>query len=42
VTSGTSAPLSKSYAARNIESPLFPGFILLAWIGVYIFHLRRH
>jgi len=42
-STGTSAPVSKSHAARNIGSPSgLPGFILLAWIGVYIFHSRRH
>ena len=43
LTSGTSAPLSKSHAARNVGSPSgFPAFILLSWIGVYIFHSGRH
>jgi hypothetical protein len=42
-STGTSAPVSKSHAAWNIGSPSgLPGFILLAWIGVYIFHSGRH
>jgi hypothetical protein len=42
-STGTTAPVSKSHAARNIGSPSgIPGFIILAWIGVYIFHSRRH
>jgi hypothetical protein len=41
-SAGTSAPVSKSHAARNIGSPSgLPGFILLAWVGVYIFHSGR-
>jgi hypothetical protein len=41
-STGTSAPVSKSHAARNIGSPSgLPGFILLAWVGVYIFHSGR-
>jgi hypothetical protein len=42
-STGTTAPVSKSHAARNIGPPSgIPGFILLAWIGVYIFHSGRH